>query len=214
MASLLSVNVGLPRDIERKGCTVHTGRSGIFPASSSLDRPRIGGRSLNRQSKRRWPSASGGSAWPIRRRSASAAPGGPPIFRSYSRPGLLSAERYRISVKIDLDGAAGTWLRDHVRAGDTLDVSSPRGSLILHAREQPVVLLSGGIGVTPVLAMLYDLTAARNTRQVFWAHAARDGAHHPFRAEVRRLTMALPNCRICGPPRFMADMRTALAARP
>ena len=123
------------------------------------------------------------------------AAGGAPIFRSYSLSGPLSTERYRISVKIEPNGVAGTWLRDHVRVGDTLDVSSPRGSFILQIGERPVVLLSAGIGATPVLAMLHALAAARSTRQVLWFHAARDREHHPFAAEVRRLMLALPHGR-------------------
>jgi ferredoxin-NADP reductase/MOSC domain-containing protein YiiM len=180
-----------------------------------------------------------------------AALGESPIFRSYSISGLLAAERYRISVKIEPNGVAGTWLRDHLRVGDTLEVSSPRGTFILQAGEQPIVLLSAGIGATPVLAMLRELAAGRSTRQIFWVHAARDGEHHPFAAEVRSLATALPHCRtyvcfssptsldklghdfdvaghlsgsaleqagipaeadvyLCGPPRFMADMKSAL----
>ena len=180
------------------------------------------------------------------------ATGGPPLFRSYSLSGPLSTERYRISVKIEPNGAAGTYLREHVRVGDALDVSSPRGIFMLRPGERPVVLLSAGIGVTPVLAMLYALAAERSTRQVLWLHAARDGEHHPFAAEVRRLMLALTHARsyvcysrpgsrdkmgkdfdatghlsrsvfdeasvpreadvyLCGPNRFMADMKKALA---
>ena len=116
---------------------------------------------------------------------------GPPLFRSYSLSGPVSTERYRISVKIEPNGAAGTYLRKHVRVGDVLDVSSPRGSFILQSGERPVVLLSAGIGATPVLAMLHALATARSTRQVLWLHATRDGQHHPFSAEVRRLMLAL-----------------------
>ena len=176
---------------------------------------------------------------------------GPPLFRSYSLSGPLSTERYRISVKIEPNGAAGTYLREHMRVGDVLDVSSPRGSFILQSGERPVVLLSAGIGATPVLAMLYELMAARSTRQVLWLHAARDQDHHPFAAEVRRLILTLTHGRsyvcysrpgpgdkmgkdfdaaghlsrsvfdkagvpgegdvyLCGPNRFMADMKGAL----
>jgi ferredoxin-NADP reductase len=74
-------------------------------------------------------------------------------------------------------------LREHVRVGDTLDVSSPRGSFILDSGERPVVLLSAGIGATPLLAMLYALATARSTRRVLWLHAARDGEHHPSPAK-------------------------------
>jgi ferredoxin-NADP reductase/MOSC domain-containing protein YiiM len=179
--------------------------------------------------------------------------GGPPIFRSYSLSGPISTERYRISVKIELNGVAGTYLQEHVRVGDTLDVSSPRGSFILQSGDRPVVLLSAGIGATPVLAMLYALAAARSTGQVLWLYAARDRQHHPFAAEVHRLMLALSHGHsyvcysapgscdkmgvdfdvtgrlsrsvfdelgipreadvyLCGPPRFMADMKEALAA--
>jgi len=123
------------------------------------------------------------------------APDGPPLFRSYSLSGPLSTERYRISVKIEPDGPAGAYLREHVRVGDALDFSSPRGSFILQSGERPVVLLSAGIGATPVLAMLYALEAARSTRQVVWLHAARDREHHPFAAEVRRIMLGLAHGR-------------------
>jgi ferredoxin-NADP reductase len=178
--------------------------------------------------------------------------GGAPLFRSYSLSGPLSTERYRISVKIEPNGTGGTYLQEHVRAGDAVDVSSPRGSFILRSGERPVVLLSAGIGATPVLAMLYALAAARSTRQVVWLHAARDREHHPFADEVRRLMLALTHGRsyvcysrpgshdkmgkdfdasghlsrsvfyeagvpreadvyLCGPNRFMADMKEELA---
>jgi ferredoxin-NADP reductase/MOSC domain-containing protein YiiM len=178
--------------------------------------------------------------------------GGPPLVRSYSLSGPLSTERYRVSVKIEPDGAAGSYLRERVRVGDVLNVSSPRGSFILQSGDRPVVLLSAGIGATPVLAMLHALAAARSTRQVLWLHAARDGQHHPFAAEIRRLLPTLTHGRsyvcysrpdsddelakdfdasgrlsrsvfdkvglprdadayICGPARFMADMKEALA---
>jgi ferredoxin-NADP reductase/MOSC domain-containing protein YiiM len=174
------------------------------------------------------------------------------LFRSYSLSGPVSTESYRISVKIEPNGAAGTYLQEHVRVGDALDISSPRGSFILQSGERPLVLLSAGIGATPVLAMLYALAAARSTRQVLWLHAARDRQHHPFAAEVRRLIMTLTNGRsyvcysrpdsrdkmgedfdatghlsrpvfdkvgvrreadvyVCGPTRFMAEMKEALA---
>ena len=174
------------------------------------------------------------------------------LLRSYSLSGPVSTERYRISVKVEANGAAGTWLQEHVRVGDSLDVSSPRGSFVLQSGERPAVLLSAGIGATPVLAMLHALAAARSPRQVWWLHAARDRRHHPFAAEVRRLALELmhgrsyvcysrPDSRdrmgedfdaaghlsravfdevglpleadvyMCGPTRFMADMKEALA---
>ena len=123
------------------------------------------------------------------------AAGTPPLFRSYSLSGPISTERYRISVKIEPNGAAGTYLKEHVRLGDTLDVSTPRGSFTLLSGEGPVVLLSAGIGATPVLAMLHALADVHSTRPVLWLHAARDRNHHPFAAEVRQLMPALAHGR-------------------
>jgi ferredoxin-NADP reductase/MOSC domain-containing protein YiiM len=121
--------------------------------------------------------------------------GAPPLFRSYSLSGPVSSERYRISVKLEPNGAAGSYLREHVRILDALDVSLPRGSFMLQPGERPVVLLSAGIGATPVLAILHALAAARSSRPVLWLHGARDRQHHPFAAEVRRLLGTLPHGR-------------------
>jgi ferredoxin-NADP reductase/MOSC domain-containing protein YiiM len=118
------------------------------------------------------------------------------FFRSYSLSGPPSTEQYRISVKVEPNGTAGSYLHDHVRAGDALEVSSPRGSFTLQSGDRPVVLLSAGIGATPLLAMLYALAAARSPRQVLWVHAARDRQHHPFAAEARRLMLPLPHGRL------------------
>ena len=120
---------------------------------------------------------------------------GPALFRSYSLSGPLSTERYRVSVKIEPDGAAGKYLPEHLRVGDHVDVSSPRGDFVLQPGDGPIVLLSAGIGATPVLAMRHALAAARSTRQVIWLHTARDGQHHPFAGEVRGLMSALTNGR-------------------
>jgi MOSC domain-containing protein YiiM len=68
--------------------------------------------------------------------------GGPPLFRSYSLSGSISTERYRISVMNEPNGAAVTYLRDHVLVGVALDVCSPRGSFILQRGERPLVSLA------------------------------------------------------------------------
>jgi len=114
-------------------------------------------------------------------------PDGPLLFRSYSLSGPLSDEQYRVSVKVEPNGASGSYLSSNVRTGDVLDVSEPRGSFTLQPGDWAVVLLSAGIGATPVLAMLHALAASATPRAVWWLHGARDGKSHSFAAEVRQL---------------------------
>jgi ferredoxin-NADP reductase len=119
-------------------------------------------------------------------------PKGSPLFRSYSLSGAgaPSSERYRISVKIDPNGVAGTYSGNRVRAGDHLDVSTPRG-FVLQPGDGPVVFLSAGIGATPVLAMLHALVATASAREVWWLHGARNRQNHPSAQESRRLLQSL-----------------------
>jgi ferredoxin-NADP reductase len=122
-------------------------------------------------------------------------PSGRPLYRSYSLSSVPSARCYRVSVKIEPRGRAGAYLKSHVRAGDVLDASAPRGGFVLRAGEGPVVLLSAGIGATPVLAMLQSLAATTSRRQVWWLHGARNGESHSFAHDVRSLVAALPHGR-------------------
>lgn len=116
-----------------------------------------------------------------------------PLLRSYSLCGLPSTRRYRIGVKREPCGVAGAYLHDEMQVGDALEASAPRGRFILPHGEEPVVLLSAGIGVTPVLSMLHALAADRATRPVHWIYGARDGRHHPFAEEARHLLAQLPH---------------------
>ena len=119
----------------------------------------------------------------------------PPLLRSYSLSDVPGADHYRVSVKQELNGVASTYVHSHVRVGDVLDVSAPRGSFTLQPGDRPVVLLSAGVGATPVLAMLHALAASASPRQVWWLYGARDGDDQPFAEETRRLVRALPNGR-------------------
>ena len=105
-----------------------------------------------------------------------------PVLRNYSLSDTPSSNHYRISVKHEVNGVASTYLHTKVRQGDVLEVSAPRGSFTLLADDSPVVLLSAGVGATPVLAMLHTLATEASPRQVWWVYGARDGSDHPFHA--------------------------------
>jgi ferredoxin-NADP reductase/MOSC domain-containing protein YiiM len=120
-----------------------------------------------------------------------------PVLRSYSMSGRPGKGMYRISVK-RAAGAGSRYLHDRVRAGDLLQVSAPRGSFTLASGDKPVVLLSAGIGATPVLAMLHSLAdgAANSMREVWWCYGTRNGTEHPFATEVRNLVRNLPHSHV------------------
>lgn len=115
----------------------------------------------------------------------------PPLLRSYSLSDAPSADHYRVSVKQEANGIASTYVFNQVRVGDVLDVSAPRGSFTLQPGERPVVLLSAGVGATPVLAMLHALASAASPREVWWLYGARNRDEHPFSQESSRLLEAL-----------------------
>ena len=118
-------------------------------------------------------------------------PGPPPLTRSYSLSDISDERGYRISVK--REGAASRYLHDHVKVGDELDVAAPRGSFVLRGGDRPVVLVSAGVGATPVLAMLHALVREHGTRPVWWVHGARNRDEHAFAAEVDELLGAFAN---------------------
>ena len=103
-----------------------------------------------------------------------------PVLRSYSLSDLPAADHFRISVKSELNGIGSSFLCNRARAGDVLDVSAPRGSFTLRPGENPVVLLSAGVGATPVMSMLHSLAAESSQREVWWIYGARNRVDHPF----------------------------------
>jgi ferredoxin-NADP reductase/MOSC domain-containing protein YiiM len=122
-------------------------------------------------------------------------PDAPALMRSYSLSDEPSTERYRVSIKREPQGAAGAYIDDTLQAGDVVDVSAARGNFTLRPGDTPVVFLSAGIGVTPVLAMLHALAADASLREVWWLYGARDGREHPFAKEMRALVIVLARSR-------------------
>jgi ferredoxin-NADP reductase/MOSC domain-containing protein YiiM len=164
--------------------------------------------------------------------------GDPAPLRSYSLSG--NGAGYRISVKYEDHGLVSRWLHNNIHTGSIVDVAAPRGDFYLTEAEGPVVLLSAGVGVTPVLAMLHALAKGRSDREVWWLYTTRDAETQAFAKEVGDLIAELPHARqqvfytsavgrldaraiaalglprdatvyMCGPDAFMSDMRGALA---
>src|SRR5262249_13252883 len=112
------------------------------------------------------------------------------VVRNYSLCGPIGTPSYRIAVKNE-HGSGSAFLHQNVRAGSRLEISAPRGSFLLAAGTTPLVLISAGVGVTPILAMLHGAmlhgagaAIAAASRPVWWLHAARDGMHHSFAKEA------------------------------
>ncbi|HWT49183.1 MAG TPA: MOSC and FAD-binding oxidoreductase domain-containing protein [Mycobacterium sp.] len=165
--------------------------------------------------------------------------GDPTPLRSYSLSGDPAAGAYRISVKREDHGLVSRWLHAHIKTGSVLEAAAPRGDFYLTDGSNPVVLISAGIGVTPVLAMLHTLSSVRSTRDIWWLHTTRNRETQAFAAEVTTLIQSLPDAReqvfytqtqgrldqesiaalglpanatvyLCGPKQFMADIRDYL----
>lgn len=112
-------------------------------------------------------------------------PGG--VIRNYSLSGAPDdAGLYRITVKRESMGQGSGHLHDHVAVGDVLHAEGPRGEFVLDEQSpRPVVLLAGGVGLTPLVSMLHAL--AQTDRRTLFLHAVENGTDHPLRDEVLRL---------------------------
>ena len=100
--------------------------------------------------------------------------------------------RYRISVKRESHGLLSSYLHAHLQPGDRVEVAAPRGGFVLAEGTDPVLLISAGIGLTPVLAMLHHLADEHSPREVWWIHTTQDAHSHAFSAEVDELLDRLP----------------------
>jgi ferredoxin-NADP reductase len=120
----------------------------------------------------------------------------PPLLREYSLSGPPGAGYYRITVKREVGGSVSGYLHTQLSVGDQLDIAAPRGTFILDQTDAPVLLVSAGIGVTPVLAMLQSLAGERSEREIWWLHGARDSREQSFAAEARALLSSLPKAKV------------------
>ena len=113
--------------------------------------------------------------------------GDPVPVRTYSLSGDPDGGRYRISVKREPHGRVSSHLVAYLQRGDRIEVAAPRGDFVLDEGSEPLLLISAGIGQTPLLAMLYRLVGEHSGRVVWWMHNTHDADSHAFSTEVSDL---------------------------
>jgi len=131
---------------------------------------------------------------------------GETVLRTYSLSGDPAVRtHWRISVKREAGGVAvqagrgSSHLHVHVRVGDELELAGPSGAFVCGDDiARPVVLLSGGVGMTPLVSMLHRLRAmdGAQARRVHFIHACESGAVHAFREEVEAVAAAHSNVHV------------------
>lgn len=115
---------------------------------------------------------------------------GEEIRRNYSLSAAANGREYRISVKREPHGKGSNYLHDAVNEGDTLNLFAPSGDFTLAHNDKPLVLISGGVGITPTLAMLN--AALQTSRPIHFIHATRHGGVHAFRDVIDELAERHP----------------------
>ncbi|MBW2275355.1 MAG: pyridoxamine 5'-phosphate oxidase family protein [Deltaproteobacteria bacterium] len=118
-----------------------------------------------------------------------------PVSRTYSLSNGPREGRYRISVKREPQGLASRHLHDTVGVGSIIAARAPAGDFVLDHGTRPVVLVSAGVGVTPMVSMLHALVE-QPTRPIHFVHGARDGRHHALADEVRSVVTARENANL------------------
>lgn len=116
---------------------------------------------------------------------------GAPLIRMYSLCGPQGASSLRIAVKREVNGPGGIYMHEQVREGHVLEISAPRGTFTLSEGKGPLVLLSAGVGITPLLSMLQHVASQDPGRELWWIHSCRNSAYEAFREEIRSLGMQL-----------------------
>lgn len=119
-------------------------------------------------------------------------PGSVPLTRMYSLCGPPLATSYRIAVKREPEGQGSVYMHEQLHEGDILEISAPRGTFTLSASKVPLVLLSAGVGITPMLGILQAIGGSYATREVWWIHSTQNGEHYSFAEEVQTISARIP----------------------
>ncbi|REG83854.1 pyridoxamine 5'-phosphate oxidase family protein [Marinomonas pollencensis] len=111
----------------------------------------------------------------------------PLLERSYSLSNSPRNDHYRISVKRESRGLGSSHLHETIQVGNIIQAKKPNGDFLLKFPTRPVVLISAGIGVTPLMSMLYEALSFNSTPSVHFFYGARNGEHAPLLTEIRNL---------------------------
>ena len=115
------------------------------------------------------------------------------VFRNYSISSNPNSNYYRISVKREGNGLVSNYLHDILSQGDKIKLSPPYGSLCLKETDKPAVLISGGVGITPMMSILQDAVKQQLARQIYFVHGTRNRNAHAFKDDVETLTADYDN---------------------
>lgn len=115
---------------------------------------------------------------------------GQEVRRNYSLSQAANGREYRISVKREAGGKVSNYLHDQVAEGAELELFPPAGDFTLDASYKPLVLISAGVGITPLLSMLES--AVQDGRPIHFIHCARHAGVQAFAARVDELAAAHP----------------------
>lgn len=126
-----------------------------------------------------------------------------PLFRNYSFSDAWNEKYYRVSVKKET-GLGSSYIFDIIKEGDVLEAKGPQGTFIIQPGNEPVLLIAGGIGITPLLCMLKTITREHNDRRVTLLYGVNDGENHSFKDELLTIKSTYPNCSIIN---FYANVR-------
>jgi uncharacterized protein len=129
-----------------------------------------------------------------------------PIIRTYSLSDFTaSTEYYRLSIKREPappdqnvpPGISSNFMHDRIWEGSVILAKPPAGKFVLDAKNsQPAILISNGVGITPMIAMAKAATILNPNRHIWFLHGARDGSLHAFRDEVNAIALINPNLHI------------------
>lgn len=119
---------------------------------------------------------------------------GQTVRRNYSLSERPGKGYLRISVKREAGGLVSNFLHDHLQEGDEVQLTAPAGDFTLNQANRPLLLLSGGVGITPTLSMLPEALEAG--REVCFVHAAINSRHHAFKEAVEALQAKHTNLKV------------------